>query len=389
MPHVGHPHRLPQRLRRRSRKRSPVWTVAAVACLLSNVVAQRPSAADSSVEYELLALINQARSAPLVMHTGLQVITREHSRDMAEADELSHVGANQLMARASPDPPDTKEPPDSGYTGRFCENVGYTGGSSPHGVAQRMYEAWHDSSSHHRCMTSSEMNAAGVGLHFDGSGWWATLELIVDRSPPGSSAQPNPTPPHQQRTRTVVTIHSPAQTAHPPPMVSDVVEVYVPSPTPSLSLSPRTVERKRPARNSSPTGSTAVARPTAGSDGSGPMALAIVSVITALATASGQWKPLRNARRRRRRLPHDLGSTYLRMPALRSRVTWRARRWYRTADQRGRRRSVKSSTSAARRMFPKPSGEGSRRRPGVKRYDAHGRQRSNQERDDRTVERIT
>lgn len=146
---------------------------------------QQPAAARPPVEYELLDLINGGRSAPVIMHSGLQIAAREHSEEMARAGELSHAGGTQRIDNASPDPPEDNGSPDDGYTGRVCENVAYVSGQSQDGVAKRIYEGWRKSSNHVHCMTSPEMNAGGVGLYFDGSGWWATLNLIVDRTPPG------------------------------------------------------------------------------------------------------------------------------------------------------------------------------------------------------------
>jgi len=148
----------------------------------------------SSIESELLALINGGRSSDLTPHSGLRIVGRVHSQEMSQARGLNHNGAEGRIHEAPPDPSEANGPPDDGFTGTWCENVAYVRGAPEHEVARRMYKGWTDSSSHNRCMNDERMNAAGVGVYFDGETYWATLESSVDRTLPGSAPPPTPSP---------------------------------------------------------------------------------------------------------------------------------------------------------------------------------------------------
>src|ERR671925_1360862 len=160
------------------------------------VIALPNAGGQTSVETELLGLINDARENKVTMHSGLRIVAREHSREMSDDNELGHHGAEDRIARAQPDPSEPNGAPDDGFTGTWCENVAYVRGAPEHEVAQRIFEGWTNSASHYRCMHNEEINTAGVGLYFDGDRtYWATYESAVDRTAPGSArVTPSPTP---------------------------------------------------------------------------------------------------------------------------------------------------------------------------------------------------
>lgn len=158
-----------------------------------------PARADaSSLESELLSLVNGYRSSskPLKLHSGLRSVARGHSRAMSSGGSLSHTGVDGRMSNATPDPAESNGAPDDGYSGAYCENVAWVEGAPDSEVAERIFNGWRDSPSHHRCMVDTIMNAGGVGMYWDGSKWWATLETFEDETPPGSQiAQPTQAPP--------------------------------------------------------------------------------------------------------------------------------------------------------------------------------------------------
>lgn len=160
--------------------------VALLAVAAAGFAVSSGSNASSSVEAEVFRLVNGSRGSSVSFHSGLQAAARGHSQAMASRGGLSHSGAASRIRSAPPDPPEANGAPDDGYNGRYCENVGYVGGVPEGSVAQRIYDGWRNSSSHYRCMTSHDMTAGGVGVYFDGSRWWVTLDLIKDVTLPGS-----------------------------------------------------------------------------------------------------------------------------------------------------------------------------------------------------------
>jgi hypothetical protein len=162
---------------------------------LISVVVLPLAQGQTSVESELLSLINGGRSGPVVLHSGLRSVGRTHSQEMAQEGGLNHDGAERRIFSAPPDPEESDGAPDNGFTGTWCENVAYVRGAPESEVAQRIYEGWTNSASHNRCMNDDRMTAAGVGLYFDGDRtYWATYESAVDRTPPGTAAAATPTP---------------------------------------------------------------------------------------------------------------------------------------------------------------------------------------------------
>lgn len=195
----------------------------AIPLLVSTLVLvglQLPRASgQSSLEAELLALINDGRGSDLLDHSGLRFMAEVHSKEMAREGDLNHDGAEGRINDAPPVPDESNGPPDDGFTGTWCENVAFVRSSPPEEVARRVYEGWTSSSSHSRCMNDQRMNAAGVGIYFDGDRtYWATLESVVDQTPPGSAARADPTQeptPTATPTPTPTLAPTPAPTAAP------------------------------------------------------------------------------------------------------------------------------------------------------------------------------
>jgi uncharacterized protein YkwD len=149
-----------------------------------------PAKGQSSVENELFGYVNRGRRNQLALHSGLRAVGREHSEEMSQDGELNHNRAEQRIFSAEPDPNEQNGPPDDGFNGTWCENVAYVRGAPESEVAQRIYQGWTDSPSHNRCMNDERMNAAGIGLYFDGDKtYWATFESVVDETAPGGTSQ--------------------------------------------------------------------------------------------------------------------------------------------------------------------------------------------------------
>jgi hypothetical protein len=156
--------------------------------------AQTPAAED-----ELLALINTVRgNNPLVMHAGLREIARAHAAAMATAGSLNHRRAKARIDSAQPDPPQSGGPPDNGFTGTWCEVVGWEPSGADAGVARRFFDDWRETAQDNSCMTNEHMTVAGIGVYERGNRWWATLEMEDDTTPPKASAPataaPSPAP---------------------------------------------------------------------------------------------------------------------------------------------------------------------------------------------------
>jgi hypothetical protein len=176
------------------------WGIV-VACLLPCAPA---GAAPVDVEVMLLQDVNAGRAGaalpPLVMHSGLRTQTRQHSVDMAAANNLNHDGFNGRVTNASPDPAEANGPPDDGFSAGACENVAMRRfpGETEDQTASGFFTQWLNSPPHKQCMydeTRAGYNVAGVGVAQDSSGgWWATLILAKDSTPP-SGGGTNPVAP--------------------------------------------------------------------------------------------------------------------------------------------------------------------------------------------------
>ena len=149
-----------------------------------------------SVEEELLALINTVRGTrPVVMHAGLRDVARKHAEAMATAGSLNHRRAKARIDSATPDRPEEGGPPDHGFTGTWCEVVGWEPGGPDVGVARRFFGDWRETPEDSKCMSNQDMTVAGIGAYERGNRWWATLEMVQDTTPPnGTPAKPTATP---------------------------------------------------------------------------------------------------------------------------------------------------------------------------------------------------
>jgi hypothetical protein len=166
--------------------------ILAAVLILAGVCITRPVQAMDSIESQVFGFINGARSSRLIEHSGLLAAARAHSQGMASRGGLDHNDADARVMSAPPDPAEGNGAPDDGFaTAAWCENVTYTTGVSASEAPRRIYEQWHRSGAHDRCMMNTGKNVAAVGVYYDGSSWWATFIAEVDRTPPGGGgAQP-------------------------------------------------------------------------------------------------------------------------------------------------------------------------------------------------------
>jgi len=146
---------------------------------LPAALAQTPS-----VEVDLLALINTARSQPVVMHAGLREAARKHAADMAAADAISHAGARDRIYHAQPDPPQNSSPPDDGFTGTWCEIAGWEPVHADENVAGRFFTEWRKKAEDNVCLINERVTVAGLGVYERGPRWWATLLMVQDTTLP-------------------------------------------------------------------------------------------------------------------------------------------------------------------------------------------------------------
>src|SRR5258708_3531132 len=99
---------------------------AVIAGVVVAVVMPAARAQTPSVEDELLALVNTVRGGrTVVMHAGLRDVARKHSAAMATSGSLNHRRAKARIDSAEPDRPQEVGPPDLGFTGTWCEVVGW------------------------------------------------------------------------------------------------------------------------------------------------------------------------------------------------------------------------------------------------------------------------
>jgi uncharacterized protein YkwD len=212
-------------------------------------IAPSAHAADiPALESKILSLINAGRSGvgkkPLVMHAGLVLQARLHDKTMALLGHMTHEGAEKRIANASPVPAEANGPSDDGFTGAWCENVGWVEGSPAADVPRILFEAWEASPPHRECMydeVGAGFNAIGVGLHQDASGrWWATLELARDATLPGSAVSPasaaKPKPKPAPAAAAPTQRPAPVRTA--PPVTPKPTPEPTPKPTPTPAPTP-------------------------------------------------------------------------------------------------------------------------------------------------------
>jgi len=162
-----------------------------------------PTRAMGSMESQVFSMINGERSTALIEHSGLLAAARQHSQEMAASGGLNHDGADERVANAAPDPAEANGAPDDGFAvAAWCENVTYSTGFPESQVATKLYQQWRNSAPHQACMTNSSKNVAAVGIYYDGSTWWATFIAEVDHTPPGG---PPPAQPARNTTPTATT----------------------------------------------------------------------------------------------------------------------------------------------------------------------------------------
>ncbi|HVE92541.1 MAG TPA: CAP domain-containing protein [Actinomycetota bacterium] len=194
--------------------RTGACLAAAAALFMTLLTAPSGAATTREINVESLVLekVNGGRSgigrSPLRMHSGLRIKARGHSVNMASRGGLTHDGFRTRVDTATPDPVESNGAPDDGfYSAGFaaCENVAYTSASgwTDSQIAQKLYELWlYSTSGHKQCMFDTASGGpygytvTGIGVYFhSGSGrWYATMEVVKDRSLPSASTTPTPTP---------------------------------------------------------------------------------------------------------------------------------------------------------------------------------------------------
>jgi uncharacterized protein YkwD len=123
--------------------------------------------ADSTVEGQVLALVNEARAtagcAPLVADDALAAVARAHSADMRDRDYFSHDTPEGLS------PFDRAE--QAGVDNARAENIAF--GQAD---AAAVMEAWMNSSGHRANILDCDLTKLGVGAaEGPGGPWWTQL----------------------------------------------------------------------------------------------------------------------------------------------------------------------------------------------------------------------
>ena len=131
------------------------------------VASAPPPAVGSGPEGEVLALVNEERSAagcaPLRADEGLAAVARAHSADMRDRGYFSHVDP------AGQDPFDRAAAAGVDYA--RAENIAY---GQPDAAA--VMAAWMDSSGHRRNVLDCSLGSLGVGIAEGAGGpWWTQL----------------------------------------------------------------------------------------------------------------------------------------------------------------------------------------------------------------------
>lgn len=212
-----------------------------------------------TVEDALLELVNEGRPVnELIVHPGLRVLAREHSESLSKLDALSHLGAASRFEEAEPSPEEANGAPDDGFTDTWCENVAVARGGTADEVARLIYDGWKASPPHHECMMNPVTTVAGVGVHFDGHNWWATLDAVEDRTLPDAAptAEASLVPSTPAPPTVAPAVPAPAVTAKPELAVA-AARADVPADEPAMEQppAPRGAERGDavPVRNAAAT----------------------------------------------------------------------------------------------------------------------------------------
>ena len=216
--------------------------------LLLPAVAQAQS--QPSLESQVFAKINAARSKKLILHRGVHSVAWRHSADMAGRGGLSHANADARISNAPPDPAEANGAPDDGYGRDWCENVTYVNFGTSGQAPGKIYEAWRRSGAHQRCMQDTTLNTGAVGIYWDGSTWWATFIAYLDHTPPGAPA-PAPAAPVAPKDEPAAT-QPPAVAAPEPKQATTEPATESTSPTTGQSSNTGSAEGTQPAESAAP-----------------------------------------------------------------------------------------------------------------------------------------
>jgi hypothetical protein len=176
-------------------RRLVILAAVAVPLLVPGVVQAQ---SQPSLESQVFAKINAARSKKFILHRGVHSVAWRHSANMSASGGLNHANADSRISNAPPDPAEANGAPDDGYGRDWCENVTYVNFGTEAEAAGRIYEAWRRSGAHQRCMQDTTLNTGAVGIFWDGSTWWATFIAYLDHTPPGAPAPAAPVAPKQK-----------------------------------------------------------------------------------------------------------------------------------------------------------------------------------------------
>jgi hypothetical protein len=223
-----------------------VLRAAAVAVFVVAVATvPQATSADPSIEAQVMAKIRASRPGGLIQHAGLHAVARQHSMYMSNSGRMSHDNADQRITNAPPDPFETNGAPDDGVPpAAWCENVTYSTGHPASEVAQRLYSQWQGSGAHARCMRDTSRNVGAVGVHYDGTTWWATFVATTDKTPPGAPKPQKTSPPA------------------PAPAASDESDTPAATTEPQTNSAPVS-ENTSPASESTPAGAADASAPVA------------------------------------------------------------------------------------------------------------------------------
>jgi hypothetical protein len=200
-----------------------------------------------SMESQVFAKINAARSKKLIFHGGVHSVAWRHSADMASRGGLSHANADARISNAPPDPAEANGAPDDGYGRDWCENVTYVNFGTEAEAPGKIYEAWRRSGAHQRCMQDTTLNTGAVGIYWDGNTWWATFIAYLDHTPPGAPAPAAPVAPKPKPVATTPPTVAPA-----PNQTTTVPVPEGPAPGTGRSSNTGSVQETQPAESAAP-----------------------------------------------------------------------------------------------------------------------------------------
>ncbi|UQA91875.1 CAP domain-containing protein [Streptomyces halobius] len=141
----------------------PISTARASQTPVASPSAPTTAAPESGISARIVELVNNERSkagcAPLATNAKLEKAAQDHSKDMADHENMSHTGSDG----SSPDDRITR----AGYSwSTYGENVAY-GYTTP----ERVMEGWMSSPGHKRNILDCAFKEIGVGLAQPGNYW--------------------------------------------------------------------------------------------------------------------------------------------------------------------------------------------------------------------------